>query len=115
MKQHLGKKSVLKIYIDSTDVYEDKALWEALLEKVKEFGLAGATVSKSVAGIGINSEVHTFDIWSLSQKLPLVIEIVDEKKRIEKFLDGVESMIDEAFVTLGKVEVLRYKNEKADF
>jgi len=111
MKRYLGKKRVLKIYIDTTDKYDDKPLWEELLKKVKEQKLAGATVHKAVAGIGAFSDVHTFKVWALSQKLPLIIEIIEDEEKIYAFLDAVEHMMQNALVTLTETEVIRYKHK----
>ena len=111
MKRYLGKKKLLKIYIDTTDKYESEPLWEALLKKVKEEGLSGATVHKAVAGIGAFSEVHSFKVWALAQELPLVIEIIDDEEKIYAFLDAIDTMMQNALVTLTDTEVIRYKHE----
>jgi len=110
MKRYLGKKKLMRIYLDNSDTYEGKPLWQVLLRKVKEDGMAGATVFKAAAGIGVQTELHTFEIWSMAQKLPIVIEIIEEEERIREFLDKYDSMIGEGLVTLWDVEVLRYKN-----
>ena len=111
MKRYLGKKKLLKIYIDTTDKYEGEPLWEELLKKVKENKLAGATVHKAVAGIGAFSEMHSFKIWALAQELPLVIEIIDDEEKIYAFLEAVDAMMQNALVTLTDTEVIRYKHE----
>ena len=111
MKRYLGKKKLLKIYIDTTDKFEGEALWEALLKKVKEEKLAGATVHKAIAGIGAFSEVHSFKVWALAQELPLVIEIIDDEEKIHAFLDKIDTMMQNALVTLTDTEVIRYKHE----
>ena len=112
MKRYLGKKRVIKIYIDSTDSFDGNPLWQEILSRVKSFGLAGATVTKAVAGVGVNSELHSFDIWALSQKLPIVIEIIDEEEKLEQFLKQYDFMIEEGLITMSDVEVLKYKNRK---
>ena len=111
MKRYLGKKKVLKIYIDTTDKYNGEPLWEELLKKVKEEGLAGATVHKAVAGIGAFSEVHSFKVWALAQELPLVIEIIDDEEKIYTFLDTIDDMMQNALITITDTEVIRYKHE----
>jgi PII-like signaling protein len=108
MKKYLGKKKVVKIYIDSSDSFEGGLLWQEILKRVKSSGLAGATVTKAVAGIGANTELHTFDIWSLSQKLPLIIEIIDDEEKLQRFLDDNDKIIEEGLVTIADVEVLKY-------
>jgi PII-like signaling protein len=114
MKRYLGKKKVLKIFIDSMDKYNKVPLWEALLEEVKKEKLAGATVYKGVAGIGAFSEVRSFKVWALAQDLPLVIEIIDDEQKINNFIDHIDGMIDNGLVTLTDTEVIKYKHENFD-
>jgi len=111
MKRYLGHKKVMRIYIDSTDKYDGKLLWQYLIEMAKADGLSGATIFKAVAGIGSQSQLHTFDIWTLSQKLPIVIEMIDDREKIVEFLDRYDRAIDEGLVTMHDVEVLRYKHK----
>ena len=112
MKRYLGKKKIARIYIDNQDKYNGEPLWELILKKVKEFGLAGATVFKGVAGIGAHSEVRSFNVWVLSQELPLVIEIIDDEEKIIGFIDEIDDMIEEGLTTLSDTEVIRYKHKK---
>jgi len=111
MKRYLGKKKVLKIYIDTLDKYEEKPLWEEILKKVKEHKIAGATVYKGVAGIGAFTEVRSFKVWALAQELPLVIEIIDDEKKITDFIDHIDHMLDNGLITLTDTEVIKYKHE----
>ncbi len=110
-KKYLGKKKILKIYIDNQDKYEGKPLWEVLLLKVKELGLAGATVTKAVAGIGANTTLHSFNILVLSQELPIIIEIIDDEEKINNFLNTTDEMITEGLCTLSDIEVVNYKHK----
>jgi len=111
MKRYLGKKKVLKIYIDTLDKFDDKPLWEEILKKVKEYKLAGATVHKAVAGIGAFTEVRSFKVWALSQELPLVIEIIDDEVKITDFIQRIDHMLDNGLITLTDTEVILYKHE----
>ncbi|WP_457605853.1 DUF190 domain-containing protein [Nitratifractor sp.] len=110
MKRYLGRKKAMRIYLDNSDMHEGKPLWQMLMQKIKAEGLAGATLLKAAAGIGAHTELHTFEIWSLSQKLPVILEIIDEEEKVLAFLDKYDGMIGEGLVTLSDVEVLRYKN-----
>jgi len=108
MKHQTIKKKALKIYIDNTDTYSDNALWKYILEQAKEHSLSGATVYKAVAGVGSNYTIHTFDILNLSNKMPIVIEIIDESDKITKFLNSLEPALKEAFATLHDVNTIVY-------
>ena len=112
MKRYLGPRKILRIYIDNDDKFENQPLWEAILKKAKAEGIAGATVFKGVAGMGAHSEISSFSVWSLSQKLPVVIEIIDKEDKIMSFLKTTELMIKEGLVTLSDVDVISYKHPK---
>jgi PII-like signaling protein len=112
MKRYLGKKKAMRIYIDSLDMFEGEALWQHIVHKARESGVSGATVFKGVAGMGAHSEVHTAEIWSLAQKLPLVIEMIDDEEKLRNFLSECDGAIDEGLVTLHDVEVIAYKHSK---
>ncbi|NPA03332.1 MAG: DUF190 domain-containing protein [Epsilonproteobacteria bacterium] len=112
MKRYLGHRKRLRIYIDSDDTFEGKALWQLIVEDAKAYGLAGATVYKAVAGIGAHSEFRSFNVWSLSQKLPVIIEIIDSEAKIRGFLAQLEPILTQALITLEDVEVLLYKHPK---
>lgn len=111
MEQYLGNKKVLRIYIDNEDKFQGKPLWEELLKKVKEHGLAGATVFKGVGGIGAHSEIKSFSVFVLSQELPIVIEIIDSEDKIKMFLDVTDDMIQEGLVTITDTHVIKYKHK----
>lgn len=111
MKKYIGMKKVARIYIDNQDKYEGKPLWEAILLEAKSYGLAGATVFKGVAGMGAHSQVHSFNILVISQVLPLVIELIDDEKRVRSFLEKIEPMIEEGLTSLSNVEVITYKHK----
>lgn len=111
MEQYLGAKKILRIYIDNEDKINGKPLWQELLKKVKELGLAGATIFKGVAGIGAHSEIKSFSVFVLSQELPIVIEIIDSEAKIKSFLDTTDDMIQEGMVTITDTQVIKYKHK----
>ena len=110
MKRYLGNKKILRIYIDNQDKFEDKPLWEEILEKVKENGISGATVFKGVAGIGANTEIRSFNVFTISQELPLVIEIIDSEEKIIDFIEKIDYIISEGITTLSDTQVIKYKH-----
>ena len=111
MKRFLGKKKILRIYIDNQDKFEGKPLWEAILKKVKENGVAGATVFKGIAGIGAHSELRSFNIFTISQVMPLIIEIIDSEEKIAEFIDKIDYMICEGIMTMCDTQVIKYKHK----
>src|ERR1043166_5964060 len=101
--------SLLRIFIGESDRYGHHPLYEAIVLKAREKGLAGATVFRGVMGFGHHSILHTAKILRLSEDLPMVIEIVDAAEKIDEFLPTLEQMIKDGLVTLERVKVLHYK------
>ena len=77
-------------------------------------GLAGATVLRGIEGFGASSRIHTSRILSLSEDLPLVIEIVDTADKVEGFLAAVDELLTEGLVTMERVEVRAYRARQGD-
>ena len=102
---------LLRIFIGESDEYDGRPLYEAIVLKARETGLAGATVLRGPMGFGRSSRLHTTKILRLSQDLPLVIEIVDTPDKIEAFADALNGMMGSGLVTTEKVRVLRYGTE----
>ena len=83
-------------------------LYEAVVLKAREAGLAGATVLRGPMGFGRNSHLHTAKILRLSADLPIVVEIVDAEPKLRAFLEAIEPMMGSGLVTLERVQVIRY-------
>lgn len=106
---------LLRIFIGESDRHDGHPLYEAIVLKAREMQLAGATVLRSPMGFGHSSRVHTAKILRLSEDLPIVIEIVDSKERIDKFLPVLDGMMASGLITLEKAQVLHYGDgEKRD-
>jgi len=108
-KQLTGKKAKrLIIYIGESDKWRGKALHVALLETLRTQGMAGATVTRGLAGFGAHSVVHTANILVLSLDLPLIIQVIDTPEKIDEVLKIISPMVGEGLITLDDVEVVKY-------
>lgn len=99
----------LRIFIGESDKHDHHPLYEAIVLKAREMGLAGATVTRGVMGFGKHSVIHTAKILRLSEDLPMVVEIADSLEKIEQFLPTLDEMIRDGLVTVEKVRVIHYK------
>ncbi len=98
----------LKIYIGESDLWRGKPLYFALLEILAEEGMAGATVTRGIAGFGARSRIHTAAILRISEDLPLVIEVVDTSEKISLILEKIYPLVREGMMTLEDVKVIKY-------
>jgi len=109
-----GEAMLLRIYIGESDHWHQKPLYQELVQAARRQGLAGTTVLRGIEGFGASSRIHTSRILSLSEDLPLVIEIVDTAERVEAFLAAVDDRLTEGLVTMERVEVRAYRARPAD-
>lgn len=105
-----GDALLLRIFIGESDTWKGKPLYEAIVLKAREEGLAGATVLRGLEGFGANSRIHTARILRLSEDLPIVIELVDREERIRAILPALDEMVTEGMITLEKVQVITYRH-----
>ena len=103
---------LLRIYLGEGERAGNSPLFEALVMKAREMGLAGATVLRGPMGFGHSGRMHTAKILDLSSNLPLVIEIVDVRPRIEAFLEAVQHLLVSTLVTVEKVRIVQYGKTK---
>ena len=105
---------LLRIFVGESDKHDGTPLYEWIVLKAKEFGLAGSTVLRGIEGFGAKSRIHTAKILRLSEDLPIVIEIIDTIEKIEEFLPLVDEAITEGLATVEKVNIRFYRSGKLD-
>ncbi len=112
------KATRLRIYISSTDKYEHSPLYEVLVYAARSYGLTGATVLKGIMGYGASSEIYNNKLWEISEKVPLIIEIIDETHKIDPFLEHVKPYFEKAgkgfVITQDETIVIMQKTGKRD-
>ena len=108
--------ALLRIFISSTDHIKQNLLSESIVFSAKKEGLGGATVLKGILGYGASSVIHSYKFWEVADKVPIVIELIDEEDKIRNFYETIrpqlESMRYGCLVTIENVEVLLLKSGK---
>jgi hypothetical protein len=100
--------ALLRIYTEEGRRDGSRALYESVVLKARDAGLAGATVLRGPMGFGVSARLHTATILDLSANLPMVVEIVDAEDKLRAFADALAGAKDIGLVTLERVEVLHY-------
>ena len=107
-----GDGKLLRIFVGESDRCGGTPLYEAIVRKARELGLAGATVWRGIEGYGAASRIHTAKILRLSEDLPILIEIVDTDDKIRAALPEFDALMEAAggggLVTLEKAEIIKY-------
>jgi len=107
------KAKRVRIYISSTDKFEHKPLYEVIVFSARKHGIAGATVLKGIMGYGASSVIYSDKLWEISEKIPLVIEIIDESDKIDSFTESIKPLFENIgkghIVTVEETTVILHK------
>lgn len=101
---------LLRVFLGESDRHEGVPLFEWIVRKARETGLAGATVLRGLEGFGAHSRMHTAKILDLSSDLPIVVEIVDTSDKIEAFLPLLDAAVEDGMATIEKVDIRFYRS-----
>jgi PII-like signaling protein len=108
-----GQAGILKIYVGESDKVHGRALFEEIVFEARKAGLAGASVFKGIMSYGASHSIHTQKIFALSADMPVTIEIIDNKEKLDEFLQTVNKLMDKSkkggLITFQDIEVLRYE------
>jgi uncharacterized protein len=112
MQKYKEEGKLLRIFIGETDRHGHEPLYEWIVKQARAAGMAGATVLRGIVGYGAGSLIHTTKILRLSEDLPVIVEIVDTREKIDSFLPRIEAAITEGLVTVERAHIRLYRNEK---
>ena len=101
---------LLRIFIGESDKHQGRALYEQIVLKARELNLAGATVVRGILGFGADSRIHSSKLLELSEDLPVVVEIVDTREKIDTLMPFIDEQVAEGLVTLEEVKVIKYRH-----
>ena len=100
---------ILRIYFGESDHIKGHPLYEEIVKKARELNLAGATVLHGILGFGADSRMHSSRVLSMSDDLPVIVEIVDTEDNIQKIIPFLDQYLIEGIVTLEDVKVIKYR------
>jgi PII-like signaling protein len=109
-----GPAKKLTIYVDETDKFGGKPVYEVLMDIFYKKKIAGVSVFRGVAGYGSDGVFHKSKILELSTSLPLKIEVVDSEDMIDKVLPDVLSIVEKGLVEISDTNVVKCCERKKE-
>lgn len=106
MTAHCENLTLMRIYIGESDRHGHQPLYEVLLDLFHNEGCRGATVIRGIAGFGSHGQVHSDRLLRLSGDLPLIVEAVDYREKLEAIMPKVDAMLQGGMITLEQVTVI---------
>lgn len=107
---------LLRIFVGELDKIGHQPLYEAIVFKANEKGLAGATGFRGILSYGTKRRVNTVKLFDISPDLPVVIDIIDSEEKINAFMPFLHELLDKAgsgaLITVEKTEIVMYRSTK---
>ncbi|MBN2528532.1 MAG: DUF190 domain-containing protein [Deltaproteobacteria bacterium] len=102
--------SVLKVFASSSDKINGKLLYEVIVRQAQAAGITGVTVYRGIMGFGLSSKISSSKFWELTEKLPIVIEMIDATEKLSDFYQRLEPELTQmskgCLVTLTPAQIL---------
>lgn len=108
MSKFTGEKVLMRIFVGEAKRHGHRPLYEALTELFLQEGFAGATVLKGVAGFGAHRVYHTHKLLELSADMPMIIEVVESREKIDAIMPKIDALMESGMITLEQATVIRY-------
>jgi len=107
-----GPAKKLTVYVNTLRHYKSKPVYEAIVEFAHRHNCAGATVTRAVSGYGRSGKVHEGHLFSLTEDVPMRVEIVDSEKKINALLPFIYDMVDKGLIEVQDTQVIKHTNNK---
>lgn len=102
---------MLRIHFGEADKWQGKPLYEAIVSKCLELGMAGATVYRGIEGYGASTRIQHSSYWKFSKDAPMTLTVIDKEEQIEKLIPHLDAMLEDGLIAMSSVEVIRYSPE----
>jgi len=109
MEMDNQEAALLRIYIGESDLIEGRSAYKEIVHYFKRNGFSGATVIRGIYGYGKKSQLHSASVLRLSTDLPILIEVVDQKEKIQAALPEIKKMVKEGLITLEKISIIKHE------
>jgi hypothetical protein len=103
---------MLRIHFGENDRWNGKPLYEAIVSKCQELGIAGATVYRGIEGYGASTRIHHASYWKFSRDAPVMLSVIDTEEQIAKLIPHLDEMVQDGLIAMSRVEVIRYVRQE---
>ena len=87
-----GKAVKVTIYLSEGAKHRGVLVYSSILDFLFYRGVSGATVTRGLAGFGADHHMHSLSSVEISDRLPIKIEIVETRDKVEQFLGKLEEL-----------------------
>ena len=102
-----GKAVKVSIYLSEGSTHHGASTYSSILDFLFFHGVSGATVLKGVAGFGADHHIHSASSVEISDHLPLKIEFIEAREKVDELLGKLEEMAGSGMIELQETTVAK--------
>ena len=87
-----GKAVKVTIYLSDGATHHGVPVYSSILDFLFYRGVAGATVTKGIAGFGADHHMHSAQLVEISDRLPIKIEFIESREKVDGILGKLEEL-----------------------
>ncbi len=101
-----GKAMKVTLYTSDTAKHHGIPVYTSVLDYLFKHGIAGATAVKGVAGFGAGHRMHASHILELSDHLPIRIEFIDTREKVDSILDELQTLCGCGLIEIQETSII---------
>jgi PII-like signaling protein len=102
-----GKAVKVTIYLSDGATHHGVPLYSSILDFLFYRGVAGATVTKGIAGFGADHHMHAEQLVDISDRLPIIIEFIESREKVETILGKLEELAGTGLIEMQETTVAK--------
>ncbi len=102
----MSAAKLLLIYFDETDEWEQMPLYEAVVKRLLQLGIAGATVNTGIMGFGSHQRLHGKRLFGVADDRPVTVTVIDAEDKLRAAIPEIRLLVQEGLMVLVDAEVV---------
>jgi PII-like signaling protein len=108
-----GPAKKVTIFINEDTQHHMTALHDAIMNFLMHKGVSGATATRAYTGFGSHQMLHTPKIEVLAVHLPIRIEFVETKEKVDEVLPTLYEMVSDGLIEVQDTTVVKLAKKTA--
>ncbi len=101
-----GKAVKVILYLSDGAKHHGVPVYSSILDYLFHSGVAGATVTKGVAGFGARHRIHSAHILEISDHLPIKIEFIERREKVDEILPELEKRAGSGLIEVQETSIV---------
>jgi hypothetical protein len=97
---------MLLVFVNEADNWHNRPLYQAVVERLHQLGIAGATAQAGLMGFGHHMRMHHKGLFGIADDRPITIVSVDEESKLRSVLPDLRVMVQEGLIVMLDAEVV---------